>query len=184
MSGSIQQTKSWDEKLGEPHSHRFPLLCPPWQLLMLHSAVTTERKTHFLVSSSVSSSSQSKYTGLTGLWEYCSSVREMICHAGAHFDVVKKAGLCTDWLAPQLGPQTPPLCLMGKRHSAAGMCVSNYIKAIFTSILMGVLVVVSGIVCSDGLKLQDHFYLIFSCYPWGRTYNLETCVFPVWSDSQ
>lgn len=41
---------------------------------------------------------------------------------------------------------------MGKRHSAAGMCVSNYIKAIFTSILMGVLVVVSSIVLSDGLK--------------------------------
>lgn len=47
----------------------------------------------------------------------------MICHAGAHFYVVrekkgeKKKGLCTDWLAPQLGPQTPLLCLMGERHS-------------------------------------------------------------------
>lgn len=38
---------------------------------------------------------------------------------------------------------------MGERHIAAGMCVSSYIKSIFTSILMEVGVVVPGIVCRD-----------------------------------
>lgn len=47
MSGLIQHIKSWDEKLVEPHSYRFPLLCPPWQLLMLRSAVTAEQKSPF-----------------------------------------------------------------------------------------------------------------------------------------
>lgn len=39
---------------------------------------------------------------------------------------------------------------MGKGPSGVGMRVSNYIKAIFASILMGLLVVVSAIVLRNG----------------------------------
>lgn len=46
-------------------------------------------------------------------------------------------------------PEAPTPWPMGERHSAAGMRVSNYIKAIFTSIPMEVGVVAPGIVCCD-----------------------------------
>lgn len=39
--------------------------------------------------------------------------------------------------------------LMGERHSAAGMCVSDYIKSIFTSTRMEVGVAVAAIVRRD-----------------------------------
>lgn len=56
-----------------------------------------------------------------------------------------KIKACTDCSAPE----PPTLWLMGERHSATGMRVSNYIKAIFTSIPMEVGVVTPGIVFCD-----------------------------------
>lgn len=53
------------------------------------------------------------------------------------------------WAPTARPPSLPPPWLMGERHSAAGMCVSDYIKSIFTSTLMEVGVVVPAIVCRD-----------------------------------
>lgn len=55
-------------------------------------------------------------------------------------------------LGPQgLAPEPPPPRLMGERHGAAGMRVSSYIEAIFTSVPVEVGVVVPGIVRCDFL---------------------------------
>lgn len=49
-----------------------------------------------------------------------------------------------------LARKTPSHCLMAKGPGGVGMRVSNYIKAIFASILMGLLVIVSAIVFRTG----------------------------------
>lgn len=62
--------------------------------------------------------------------------------AAACFRAVKKARLCSHRLTgpTALARRTPSQCLMGKGPSGVGMRVSNYIKAIFACILMGLLV--------------------------------------------
>lgn len=80
-----------------------------------------------------------------GVLSRASEIFVWVCRVGA-------AQIKTCWArrAPAARPpEAPTPWPMGERHSAAGMRVSNYIKAIFTSIPMEVGVVAPGIVCCD-----------------------------------
>lgn len=76
--------------------------------------------------------------GLTGLWECWSPVREMICHAGAHFCAVKKKRTVHRLTGPTTWPTNSSTVPDSYKAGSAGMCVSNYIKAIFTPYLVDV----------------------------------------------
>lgn len=121
MSVLIPQMKGWAGHI----LTGFPSFAPPG----------TEWKTHFLVSSSVSSSSQSKHRSLTGLWEYCSSVRDIICHAGEHFDVVRKGEkkkqdcVQTDW--PHSLARKPLHCAWWVKGTVPMVCVCPITSRLF-----------------------------------------------------
>lgn len=124
--------------------HESPPL-PPRQLLMLHGAGAPdwreEKKPTFwfppvsALLHRVNKWARQACGSLVALWE----IWFVMLWSTFRCCEKKKVGLCTDWLAPRLGPQAPPLGLMGERHRML-VCVCPITSRLFLpQILMEVL---------------------------------------------